>query len=86
MASLRGLHQLNALEAHADEDGFEFVGTGLVLFFVSGRGTQSVQRDFVLCSSVREAKREMKARRAAGWKCCWKVFGQVHLPGEMEPC
>lgn len=86
MASLREINQLNGLDAYAEEDGFEFVGTGLILFFVIGRGEEAVRRDFVLCSTVREAKREMKARRAAGWKCVWKVFGRLHLPGYTEPC
>ena len=85
MASLREINQLNGLEVYAEGDGFEYMGTGLVLFFVSGRGQETVRRDFVLCRTVREAKREMKARRAAGWECCWKVFGQVHLAGNTEP-
>lgn len=82
MTRLRRIRQLHNLEDFAEADGFEYVGDGLVLFFVK-EDDGGVQRDYVLCSTAREARREVKTRQAAGWECCWKVFGRLHLPNEL---
>jgi hypothetical protein len=80
MTRLQQIRQLHKLEDFAETDGFEYVGNGLVLLFVKeGEGDTRI----VLCSTTREARREIKTRQAAGWDCRWRVFGRLHLPKEV---
>jgi hypothetical protein len=81
---LQKIRQMQNLEDFAEADGFEYTGDGLILFFVAQEDDGKVQRDFVLCTTAREARREIKTRQAAGWKCCWKVFGRLHLPMDVS--
>src|SRR5437763_879663 len=62
MTRLQEIRQMHNLKDFAGADGFEYVGDGLILFFVKER-EGGVERDFVLCGTAREARREAKGSR-----------------------
>ncbi len=79
MTRLQQIRRQDNLVEFAGADGFVYAGDGLILFFIKHDG-QEVQRNFTLCNTAREARREVKAREVEGWRCCWKVYGRLHLP------
>ena len=69
MTRLQKVRQMNNLEDYAEADGFEYVGDGMILVFVK-KGEAGTENHVELCSNVREARKEIKTRQAAGWECC----------------
>jgi hypothetical protein len=77
------MNQMCNLMNYAYADDFEGVGSCLILFFVKGNG-KTLRRDFAHATSATEAKRIIKAKKADGYRLCWKSFGHLYLPSGMS--
>ncbi|MBM4073447.1 MAG: hypothetical protein FJ271_31665 [Planctomycetes bacterium] len=64
----------------ATADGFENTGRALVLHFVKLVNGIGKEWRAEIAGTAREARRIIKDYESKGWKNCWRVWGDVHIP------
>lgn len=67
------------LEATVSADGFENIGTCVVLFFVKNCGKRNHANATRNCHSAREVRETLKDMKAEGWTCWGRMFGDLHM-------
>lgn len=77
--SIREIRTIHRLQAYTWEDGWENVGHCVFLFFVKGRGTKRVRREFTTAYTAREARATVREMVAQGYELCWKSYGPLYL-------